>query len=275
LEIELDLTKTVDENATLYFEQAKKARKKIVGAEKALQHSKIKLAELKQSESQFWEREELKKKKGPERKKEWYEKFHWFITSEGFLSIGGKDATSNELVIKKHTDANDLVFHTEMSGSPFFVLKDGQKAGEQSIKEAAQATGVHSRAWKLDHTSAEVFYVKPEQLSKTPKSGEFISKGSFMIYGHKVFFYPVLEYAIGLVKKEGEEGDEHAAKQKYEQIIAGPEEAVKAKTKNYIVIRPGKEKKSDLARTVKAKLKGGDLDEINVLLPAGGGEIKK
>ncbi|MBI2151174.1 DUF814 domain-containing protein [Candidatus Woesearchaeota archaeon] len=270
MEIELDLTKTVDENATFYFEQAKKARRKIVGGEKALQHSKIKLNELKQSESQFWEKEELKKKKGPERKKEWYEKFHWFITSEGFLSIGGKDATSNELVIKKHTDANDLVFHTEMSGSPFFVLKDGQKATEQSWKEAAQATGVHSRAWKLDHTSAEVFYVKPEQLSKTPKSGEFISKGSFMIYGQKVFYYPVLEYALGLIKGEGE-GGEHATG----QIIAGPEEAVKSKTQNYVVIHPGREKKSDLARTIKAKLKCGNLDEINVLLPAGGGEIKK
>ena len=46
------------------------------------------------------------KEKKLERKKsrEWFEKFHWFYTSEGFLCIGGRDSTSNEIIIKKHTD---------------------------------------------------------------------------------------------------------------------------------------------------------------------------
>jgi len=47
--------------------------------------------------------------------KEWYEKFRWFISSDDFLILGGRDATSNEIVIKKHTEKNDLVFHR-----PFF-----------------------------------------------------------------------------------------------------------------------------------------------------------
>ena len=45
------------------------------------------------------------------RKKLWYERFRWFITSDGLLAIGGKDATSNDILIKRHTEENDLIFH--------------------------------------------------------------------------------------------------------------------------------------------------------------------
>src|SRR3989344_3809347 len=108
----LDLTKTVEQNAAAYFEKAKKAKKKIEGAEKALQHS---LRELKELEAkQEKELKKLEEKKKVSSKKEWYEKFRWFRSSDGFLVIGGRDATSNEVVIKKHTDTNDLVFHTEI-----------------------------------------------------------------------------------------------------------------------------------------------------------------
>ena len=29
--------------------------------------------------------------------KEWYEKFRWFYSSEGFLCIGGRDSTTNDI----------------------------------------------------------------------------------------------------------------------------------------------------------------------------------
>ncbi|MBT3813972.1 DUF814 domain-containing protein, partial [Candidatus Woesearchaeota archaeon] len=180
MEIEIDLTKSVDENAGTYFNLAKKAKKKIEGAKKAVEVSKKKLEKLQKDEDKFME-VETKKLEKKERKKEWYEKFHWFVSSEDFLCVGGKDATSNEIIVKKHTDKDDLVFHTEMAGSPFFIVKNGQSAKEETINEAAQATGVYSRAWKLGHTTADVFYVKPEQVSKEAQSGEYMSKGSFMV----------------------------------------------------------------------------------------------
>ncbi|HLD72210.1 MAG TPA: NFACT RNA binding domain-containing protein [Candidatus Nanoarchaeia archaeon] len=259
MEIELELNKSLEENAGTYFDLAKKAKRKLEGAKKALVESKRKLGLLQKEESSFMEKE-IQKLEKKEKKREWYEKFHWFISSEGFLCIGGKDATSNELVIKKHTDKEDLVFHTDMAGSPFFVIKNGQQAGEETIKEASQAVAVHSRAWKLGHTTADVFYVKPEQVSKEANPGEYMGKGSFMIRGKTNYLYPKLEYALGLVGEE---------------IIGGPIKAVETKTKNFVRIIQGKESKSNLAKKIKHKLKGGDLDEIIRFLPAGGGEIKK
>lgn len=259
MEIEFDLNKSVDENAGTYFNLSKKAKKKLKGAEDALKESQKKLEVLQSQEEKFWQKEEKKQAK-TEKKKEWYEKFHWFISSEGFLCIGGKDATSNEIIIKKHAEKEDIVLHTDMSGSPFFVVKNGQEASEETLQEAAQAVAVYSRAWKLGHQTADVFYVKPEQVTKEAQSGEHLPKGSFMIMGKTQYFYPKLEYAIGLV--DG-------------QIIGGPVSAIEKKADSFIVVIPGKEKKSSLAKKIKSKFKDGDLDDIIKFLPAGGAEIKK
>jgi predicted ribosome quality control (RQC) complex YloA/Tae2 family protein len=258
MEIEIDFNKSVEENAGDYFEKSKKAKKKLKGALEALGESKKKLEKLKEEEEKFVEEEQKKVKK--EKKKEWYEKFHWFISSEGFLCIGGKDATSNEIVVKKHAEKGDLVFHTDLPGSPFFIIKDGLKAGEETLKETAQATASYSRAWKLGLGTAEVYCVETEQVSKKAKSGEYMAKGAFMIYGKRKYFNPRLEYAIGLI-----EGN----------IFGGPVNAVKTKTNKFITMVSGREKKSALAKKIKHKLKDGELDEIIKFLPAGGGEIKK
>ncbi len=259
MQIEIDLNTSVDENAGTYFDLAKKAKKKIEGAKRAIEDTKKKLEDLEKKEDQFIQ-EEQKKQAKKEIKKEWYEKFHWFISSEEVLCIGGKDATSNEIIIKKHLEPTDLVFHTELPGSPFFLIKEGQKCGDATKEEAAQATSVYSKSWKAMHTQGDVFYVLPEQVTKEAKSGEFIAKGAFMIYGKRNVMHPKVEMAIGLVN---------------EKIIGGPVDSIKAKTANYVTIIPGKEKKSDLAKKIKFKLKGGDLDDIVTFLPAGEGDIKK
>ena len=123
MEIEFNLQESVDKNAGRYFDLAKKYKRKLEGAKSALEESRKKLSELQHQEEKFLQKEEQKKQQHS-RKQEWYEKFHWFFSSEGFLCIGGKDATSNEMIIKKHTEKDDLVFHTDMSGSPFCQNKN-------------------------------------------------------------------------------------------------------------------------------------------------------
>ncbi|HLC70696.1 MAG TPA: NFACT RNA binding domain-containing protein [Candidatus Nanoarchaeia archaeon] len=255
----IDLAKSVDENAGTYFELAKKAKKKVAGTLKALEESRRKLAQLQKDEHLFLEQEHQKLQK-KERKKEWYEKFHWFISSEDFLCIGGKDSTTNEIIIKKHLEKDDIVFHTDMAGSPFFIVKNGHKATSITLQEAAQATAVYSKAWKAGHTIADVFYVNPDQVSKEAKSGEYMSKGSFMIRGKTTYLHPSVELAIGIVE---------------EQIIGGPESAIKKQTATYVIIIPGEEAKGSLTKKIKHKLGGGELNDIMNFLPAGGGMMKK
>lgn len=255
MKISLYLNKSIEENAGFYYEKAKKIGKKIEGAKKAIAETKKKLEHLEKEKKTI----ESKKKEVIKKEKKWYEKFHWFISSEGFLVIGGRDATTNEIVIKKYTDPTDLVLHTDLAGSPFFVIKsDGKKIGEKTIRETADATVSFSRVWKLGMPSTPVFYVNPEQVSKKAKAGEYLTKGAFMIYGKTNYMENRINLAIGNYD---------------DSIMAGPVEAVKVHCKNYVLVEQGREKTSDVAKKIKHKI-GGDLDEIVRSLPAGGCKIR-
>ena len=196
MQIEIELTKSVNQNAGRYFDLAKKAKKKLEGARKALAESKQKLEKVQKEEDKFWQEEEQKQAK-KERKREWYEKFHWFISSEGFLCIGGRDATTNEIIIKKHIDEGDLVFHTDLVGSPFFVIKaEGKTISKQTIEEASIATASFSRAWNQGLRTAEVYHISKDQVKKDLT----LPKGAFMIYGKREYQTPVIKLYIGVNK---------------------------------------------------------------------------
>src|SRR3989304_470280 len=102
MNIELKLTEPIEKNAARYFEKAKTLRKKIEGVKATIIRAQHELTALKP-------REEKTKITRVQREKEWYEKFRWFHSSEGFLCIGGRDATTNEIIIKKNTKPEDLV----------------------------------------------------------------------------------------------------------------------------------------------------------------------
>jgi len=266
MEIKLDLRKSVEQNASDYFDKAKKAKRKIEGINKALirfekQHSDMvhKKEEALAKEKEILERKKIKEER--QKTKQWYEKFRWFISSEGFLCIGGRDATTNEIVIKKHTDPDDIVFHTEAPGSPFFVVKtEGKKIGAKTLKEAASATAAYSKAWKMGLSSVLTYYINPDQVSKEAKAGEYIAKGSFMIYGKRNFETVDVQFAVGILP-DG-------------RVMGGPVEAVKKNCGKMVILIQGKKKKSDIAKKILKEI-GGDLDEIMSALPAGEFEIKK
>jgi len=257
-EVVLDINKSLEENASDYYESAKKMKKKIEGAKEAIAKTEEKLAKIEKQHQKI--KAETPKPKVA-RKKEWYEKFRWFYSTEGFLCIGGRDATTNEIVIKKHMEALDVVFHTDMAGSPFFIIKtEGREVGQQTLNEVAQATAAYSRAWKAGMITTDVFHVKPEQVSKEAQSGEFMGKGAFMIRGKTTYLHPDIKLAIGI--KEG-------------QIIGGPVEAITKNAEKYVVLIQGEGKASKAAKEIAKKLGGGEIDDIIRFIPAGGVKLLK
>lgn len=260
MKVILKISESLEKNAEKYFEKAKKSRSKIDGTIEIIEKTKKKVEKLKKQEKKELE-EQKEQEKFRSRKKHWYEKFRWFITSDDFLVIGGRDATSNEIVIKKHTDEGDFVLHTDMAGSPFFVIKsEGKKISETALKETADATCSFSRAWKLGLLNQSVFYVNPEQVSKTPNPGEYLGKGAFMIRGKTNYIDNKINCAIGMTEENA--------------IMAGPKDAVKKHCKKFVELTQGDKKSSKIAKQIQHKL-GGDLDEIIRAMPTGGVKIKK
>ena len=161
-------------------------------------HWRIQRESLAKIEKELREAEELKslkpaalmealaKRKVERENKEWYEKFRWFTSSDGFLVVAGKDTVSNEVLVKKYTSQEDAVFHAEISGAPFAVVKaEGKTISEQTLHEAGEFAASFSRAWRENAGSADVYWVKLDQLSKSGPSGESVPHGAFAVVGKR------------------------------------------------------------------------------------------
>jgi predicted ribosome quality control (RQC) complex YloA/Tae2 family protein len=234
----INLRHSLFENANEYYERGKKAKQKSVGALAALGDSKKKLAKIEKELSEAEELKSLKpaeimealsKRKLERENKEWYEKFRWFNSSDGFLVVAGKDTVSNEVLIKKYTTQEDAVFHAEISGAPFVVVKaEGKTISEQTLHEAGEFAASFSRAWRENAGSADVYWVKQDQLSKSGPSGESVPHGAFAVVGKRNWTRSVpLRTAVGIIVNEET------------CYVGGPIDAVKAKTKTYVILVPG------------------------------------
>ena len=204
----------------------------------------------------------------PRRRQEWYERFRWFFTSEGRLAVGGRDAQTNSTLIARHLEIGDRVYHADLFGSPFFILKGGEGQGDEEVAQVAQATVAFSSAWKTGLGSADAYWVAPDQVRTAAPSGEYLQRGSFAIVGRKNYVTKVIvEIAAGI-----DEGG---------RLLVGPEAALRQHLPRYLVLRPQKEKGSDTAKRVLKDLSapmpegtpGVSLDEVLRMLPTGGGKV--
>jgi hypothetical protein len=114
----------------------------------------------------------------------------------------------------------------------------------------------------------------PEQVSKTPESGEYLKKGSFVIRGDRNYMRDIpVSAAVGLeLKKET-------------RVIGGPVSAVKAHSEHVIELVPGKFNQNDLAKKIYRRYMEAledvhfvkqiaSPDKIAMILPPGGSDFK-
>ena len=179
--------------------------------------------------------------------KEWYERYRWFITSDGLLAIGGRDASSNSALIRKHLTERDIVFHAEVYGSPFFIIKNFNNTGEMmeaSLQQVAQATVSFSRAWKDGLFSADAYWVMPNQIKKGAPTGQFLPKGSFVIEGKRNYMKGIgIRLAIGIVQFN----DNRYA------LICGPADAIKKRALIFAILLPGGMEPMHAAKKIKSE----------------------
>ncbi|WP_440957015.1 ribosome rescue protein RqcH [Methanosarcina sp. Mfa9] len=234
MKVNLDIRKTVPQNAQEYYEKVKKLSKKKDGAIRAIEDTK-KAMEKKPAKAAKAGRRVLAR-----RKKHWYDRFRWFVSSDGFLVVGGRDADTNEDIFKKYMEKRDIVFHTQTPGAPLTVIKTGGKeVPETTLQETAQFAVSYSSLWKAGHFSGDCYWIKSEQVTKTPESGEYLKKGAFVIRGERNYFKDVpLGIAVGLELK-GET-----------RVIGGPVSAVRKHGDYILEAVPGKFNQNDISKKI-------------------------
>lgn len=263
--VRIDSKLGVPENAEVYYEKAKKAKRKIKGVMTAIEKTEKEIERIEKKRDDAL-RNIMVPRRRVKRKLRWFEKFRWFVSSDGFLVIGGRDAGTNEMVVKKHMEPRDIYLHSDIHGAPSVVIKtEGRDVPETTIQEAAVFAASFSSAWTRGFTSLDVYWVHPEQVSKTPRSGEFVARGAFIIRGSRNYLRGVpLKIAIGVVDYEGE------------RVMSGPPSAVKRMTEKFVTVKPGYTKKEALAKAIKSRVDDENLFPLEDFirnLPPGKGDI--
>jgi len=261
-EVALDFRKSAAENAQMCYEESKKIQGKIQGALESIEHTKQEIVHLKENEV-------IEKKKTTTKEKQfWFERFRWFLSSEGNIIVAGRDAHSNDVVVKKYLNEGDRYAHADIHGAPSCVIKSRGTHDEQlpisekTLKEACCFAASYSRAWN-QFAEAQAYWVLPEQVSKTPMSGEYLPKGAFVIRGKRTYYRCALETAIGIITI-----------QDVQKVMSGPLSSVAARSSQYVILKPGTMKKSDIAQKL-AKIFEVSTETIEKALPPGNVTIVK
>lgn len=186
--VDIDLGLSAYANARKYYDQkrhfAKKEQKTIESSEKAYKSAerKTKLA-LKEVA--------VMTSVTKARKTFWFEKFLWFISSENYLVIAGRDIQQNELIVKRYMKPGDIYVHADVHGASSVVIKNfqGSDIPPKTLNEAGTMAICYSTAWEAKIVTS-AWWVYHHQVSKTAPSGEYLTTGSFMIRGKKNYLPP-------------------------------------------------------------------------------------
>ena len=251
--ITLDVRLDLNDNASIFYERSKKAKHKLEGASIAVAETRKLLEGAMKADA---DRHESGRKK--QTKRFWFDKYRWFQSSQGHMVVAGRDARTNDQVVKKHLKDGDLYAHADMSGSPSVVIKEVKPTDEQTLHEACIFAISFSKAWKGNIASGSAYWVKPDQVSKTPQPGEFLARGAFIIRGKRNYSKKLeLRLAIGKVLIQGAE-----------KIMCGPESALAALTTKYYIIQPGDGKRTIFSKRLSAEYNV-PIEEIDRILPPG------
>jgi predicted ribosome quality control (RQC) complex YloA/Tae2 family protein len=207
--IDINLSLSPWANARDYYDQrrsaAEKEQKTMQSSTKALKSQEAKIAhDLKKG---------LKQEKAilrPVRKQMWFEKFSWFISSDGYLVLAGKDSQQNEMLYKKYLKKGDVYVHADIHGAASVVIRNNPKTPDSPIppstlSQAGSLAVACSSAWD-SKAGMSAWWVNADQVSKSAPTGEFLPAGSFMVRGKKTFLPPaVLLLGFGVVFKISEE----------------------------------------------------------------------
>jgi predicted ribosome quality control (RQC) complex YloA/Tae2 family protein len=251
--ITLDYDKDVTANAQAFYDRRKEAQLKAQRVEEAIAKTREEMEAARAKAVKAAKKPRIKATKAI-----WFEAYRWTLSSDGFLILGGRDARTNDQLVKKHLKDGDRYAHADVHGAPSTVIKDGAKAPESTLREACEFALAYSKAWSAGLVSGSAYWVLPEQVSKQAESGEFLPRGAFVIRGKRNYVHDLpVRLAIGEVDIEG-----------HRKIMGGPVSAVAGRSKKYVVLAPGKVDREDVAKRLAVSF-AVPIEEIVRAMPPG------
>ncbi|KXJ93955.1 fibronectin-binding protein A N-terminus-domain-containing protein [Microdochium bolleyi] len=197
--VDINLAISPWSNAREYYDEKKSAAAK---QEKTTKQSEIALKGAEQKIAAEL-RKSLKQEKPvlqPIRREHWFEKFDWFISSDGYLVLAGGDAQQDEILYRRYLKKGDVYLHADLNGASSVIIKNNPSTPDapippSTLSQAGTMAVCTSSAWD-SKAGMSAYWVNADQVSKSAPTGEYLPPGNFMIRGKKNFL-PAAQLVLG------------------------------------------------------------------------------
>lgn len=274
-QVPVDMRLSVQENADACYARAKKARSRREGAAKALDEAKTRLADI-EAKGLDGFGAARQKTAGPSRHF-WFENYRWCPLPDGFMAVGGRNAGQNDAVVKKYMRDGDRYVHADVHGAPSIVVRAADGSDREPTPEALHAAGAlavaASRAWR-HFGQASAYWVTAAQVSKTPRSGEFVPKGAWIVHGrrnsmeHLEMAWAVAPVRFNMGGVPLERGVDEPEAQTVVKLAGGPPEALAAYAEKVVRMTPGDMDPNEAAALLAERFDV-PIEEAQAVLPGG------
>jgi predicted ribosome quality control (RQC) complex YloA/Tae2 family protein len=262
--VPLSLERSPRESARELFEEVKRQQTKLAGARAALAET-----EARRTGAMARPAPRTRASEPRRSKLHWFERFRWFVSSEGAVVIAGRDAATNDLMVRRNLKDGDRYVHADLHGAASVIVKHPAPGAPEltdlTLREAGQWAVVFSKAWRAGLASASAFWVEPDQVSKAGASGEFVARGAWAIHGSKNVLRDLpMEIGVGTVDYEGDQ-----------LWSSAPPSALRARGALRATLIPGDERERPAVEVALAAELGLARDRLQSLLPAGGIAVRR
>lgn len=132
------------------------------------------------------------------RPKYWFEKFFWFVSSEGYLCLAGRDDLQTDMIYYRHFSDNDAFVSSDIEGSLKVFIKNPYKAEvvpPSTLMQAGIFAMSASNAWNSKITTS-AWVLHGDEVSKMNLDGSLVRSGHFN-YNAKKEYLPPAQLVMG------------------------------------------------------------------------------
>ncbi|KAJ3414380.1 hypothetical protein HDV05_006654 [Chytridiales sp. JEL 0842] len=217
LKVDLDINLTGYANASRYFDRRKTATVNATKTASAVTKALVTTQKKLQKDLDAKLTTPLPR---PVRKAHWFEKFYWFVSSENYLVIAGRDSMQTEILLRRYMTPQDVLVHADIDGAVVCIIKNPYTSNTSTstsskyppppglnpqtpvpphtLLQAGTLSLIHSKAWD-SKTVISPFWVPAssikslggtayEILDKVGKDGKRYLGAVGMVWGFGLLF---------------------------------------------------------------------------------------
>lgn len=209
LKVIIDLNLSAFANASLYFDAKKNAQQKQLkteqNADMAIKNTERRILKDQRSREKESKASAAGKQLGIRelRTHYWFEKFYWFVSSDGYLCVAGRDTAQVDFLYYRYfNNDSDFLVSNDLEKSLKVVIQNPYKNKDippTTFIQAGTFSFAPTKAWD-NKIVTSAWYVQGKHVSKRDFDGSLLPPGLLKLKEDKTFLPPVqLVLGIGFL----------------------------------------------------------------------------